>query len=71
MASNLYDVAIPEVSAEDNGKVLSVVGGKWEKTSVTPELPELPEEDGAYILTATIDKGEATITWEVAPEGGE
>ena len=27
-------------------------------------LPEIPEEDGAYVLTATIADGEVTYSWE-------
>ena len=27
------------------------------------DIPELPEEDGTYVLTVTIDDGEATLGW--------
>ena len=30
------------------------------------ELPEYPEEDGAYVLTVTMSDGEGTLSWESA-----
>ena len=30
------------------------------------ELPTLPEDDGTYTLTCTVDEGAATLTWESA-----
>lgn len=32
------------------------------------ELPAAPTDDGAYVLTATVDDGAATYSWEAAPE---
>lgn len=40
------------------------------KINAAVELPELPDDDGAYVLTATIDEGAATYSWEAAPEAG-
>ena len=32
-------------------------------------IPEAPAEDGAYVLTVTVEDEEATYTWEAAGEG--
>ena len=34
------------------------------------DIPELPEEDGTYVLEVTIDDGEATLGWvlQLPPE---
>ena len=32
------------------------------------ELPAAPESDGSYVLTATVDDGAVTYTWESAAE---
>ena len=34
----------------------------------TVPLPELPEDDGTYTLTATVDDGEVTYAWAAAEE---
>lgn len=60
---------LPTVTATDNGEVLTVVEGVWAKAELpTPptELPAAPEEDGSYILTATIAEGAATYAWATA-----
>ena len=33
---------------------------------VSAVLPETPDDDGAYILTCTVDDGVATLSWEAA-----
>ena len=34
--------------------------------AATVPMPELPEEDGTYTLTATVDSGEVTYAWAAA-----
>lgn len=46
---------LPEVTNEDEGKILQVVGGKWAKAS-------LPVYDGAYEITPSIDNEQALNT---------
>lgn len=41
---------LPAVTAEDNGKILKVVNGDWNKAVVTPELPEVSGSDNGKIL---------------------
>ena len=45
-------------------KIASLGIGDALKQALTPELPELPEEDGTYTLQVTIADGEATYAWE-------
>jgi hypothetical protein len=33
------------------------------------ELPDLPEDDGTYMLQVVIDEGEATFSWEAVSAG--
>lgn len=40
---------LPIVDENDNGKILQVVGGKW-------DVAELPVYDGAYSVTPSTDK---------------
>lgn len=42
---------LPDVTAEDNGKVLSVVEGNWDKAQPTNELPDVTEDDNDKVLT--------------------
>ena len=63
---NLAVSDLPPASASDSGKVLTLdnngVPGWANSQGIQP--PELPEEDGAYVLTCTIASGVATLTWE-------
>ena len=61
----------PLVNVDDNGLYLvKRENGKstYEKLDVTQVVPEYPESDGAYVLTVTMDDGEATLSWEAASE---
>lgn len=49
--------ALPLVSADDNGKVLTVVSGAWAAAAVPTELPEVETTDEGKVLTVS-DEGE-------------
>lgn len=46
---------LPEVSADDNGKVMAVVGGVWTpmKVTIPEELPEVTAADNGKFLRVT------------------
>ena len=43
--------------------------GVGDKLKAAVEFPAAPEDDGTYVLTCTVDEGEATYTWEAAAAG--
>lgn len=55
---------LPDVGADDNGKVLKVVSGEWAAAAEKVELPPLPEEDGDYTLSLVIDSGVPALVWD-------
>ena len=42
---------LPSVTAEDNGDVLTVVNGAWDKATPTTELPSISQGDNGKVLT--------------------
>lgn len=44
---------LPAVSASDNGKVLTVVSGEWNKAAVPTELPAVTATDNGKVLKVT------------------
>lgn len=42
---------LPEVTSEDNGDVLTVVGGAWDKAEPAKELPTVTSADNGDVLT--------------------
>ena len=40
--------------------------GLGDALKAAAELPAVPEDDGTYTLTCTVDEGAATLTWESA-----
>lgn len=42
---------LPEVDSDDNGKVLSVVEGEWDKATPAKELPSVSGSDNGKVLT--------------------
>ena len=59
---------VPSVTSSSNGKVLTVVSGKWKAEEIPAELPEYPESDGTYSLQVVISDGAATLSWVSAAE---
>lgn len=55
---------LPAVTADDNGKVLMVSGGKWVAGSLTKELPLVTTSDAGKVLTVS-EEGQWAA---VAPE---
>lgn len=43
-------IELPAVSNTDNGKVLTVSGGKWTKAAVPTELPAVTASDNGKVL---------------------
>lgn len=43
--------SLPSVTTSDNGDVLTVVAGKWEKAEPVEELPEVSASDNGDVLT--------------------
>ena len=41
---------LPEVTADDNGKVLKVIDGAWDKAEAEKELPTVTADDNGKVL---------------------
>lgn len=41
---------LPKVSGSDNGRVLTVVSGKWAKADIPSQLPAVTPEDAGSVL---------------------
>jgi hypothetical protein len=58
---------LPTVTAEDNGKIMMVVGGAWSKADAEKELPVVTTEDNGKVLKVVDGKWEKTAvtaeTW--------
>ena len=65
----ITEIGLPEVTTDDNNKVLGVVDGKWQKMNLSEVEDELPtitiEDDGKFL---GIENGKWAIV--DAPEGG-
>lgn len=56
---------LPAVTTDDNGKVLSVVNGEWDKANAPKELPSVSNGDNGKVLSVV------NGTWAKAdPQGG-
>lgn len=63
---------LPPVSADDNGKVLSVSDGAWAKVAASggSDLPDDPAQDGTYNLQNTVSSGTGTLSWASGGSSG-
>lgn len=59
---------LPAVSASDNGKLLGVSAGKWDKVSETKELPAYTSSDNGKVLK--VNSGGTGVEWGAASGGG-
>lgn len=59
---------LPAVSAADNGKLLGVSVGKWDKVSETKELPAYTSSDNGKVLK--VNSGGTGVEWGEASGGG-
>lgn len=62
------DYRLPTVSTSDNGKILKVVEGEWEKAEGGSGLPEYGESDAGKVLK--VAEGGESIEWAEAGGGG-
>lgn len=62
--SELELSGLPDVTADDNGEILTVVDGEWNKAAAPTELPAVTAEDNGEILTVV--NGE----WNKAVQAG-
>ena len=62
---------VPSVTSSSNGKVLTVVSGKWKANELPTELPDYPSEAGTYSLKLVVSAESSTLSWEAveAPSG--
>lgn len=51
VASREVDANLPAVSNTDNGKILMVSSGKWNKAAMPTELPAVTSADEGKVLT--------------------
>jgi len=42
---------LPDVTVDDNGKILKVINGEWNKGDETKELPDVTQQDDGKVLT--------------------
>ena len=55
---------LPAVTADDNGKVLMVSGGKWVAAAIPSQLPAVTSEDAGDVLTVNAEGQWAAVTPE-------
>lgn len=57
---------LPEVTTEDNGKILSVVKGSWDKSDINDLLPIVQKngEIGNELILSSLDDGLYAVTGE-------
>lgn len=55
---------VPAVTSSSNGKVLTVVSGKWKAANLPAELPDYPETAGTYTLQLVVTGDSAALSWE-------
>ena len=51
LAARELNATLPAVTSSDNGKIMKVVNGAWDKAAMPTELPAVTSSDAGKVLT--------------------